>query len=88
MRQTQSVSDRVRFMTSERMRIQTGFAEAGLEYASSNTNFVLVRTGSGALEKAGVPMREGVSLGYPNRSRVSIGDSKEKGRLLASLSGA
>ena len=58
---------------------------AGVDYVPSQGNFVLVRTGTGVFEKAGVLVREGEALGYPGWSRVTIGDSGENDRVIGAL---
>ena len=85
MRQTESIAERVRFMTGERARLQSTFDEAGLEYVPSHTNFILVRTGPDVFERMGVLVREGEALGYPGWSRISIGSAAENDRIVAAL---
>jgi len=86
MLQTESIAERVRFMTGERTRLQTAFDRAGLEYVPSHTNFILVRTGPAVFERTGVLVREGEALGYPGWSRISIGSARENDRIIAAFS--
>ncbi|MDQ3602488.1 MAG: aminotransferase class I/II-fold pyridoxal phosphate-dependent enzyme [Actinomycetota bacterium] len=85
MGQTRSITERARFMTQERERLQTAFDETGLEYVPSHTNFILVRTGPAVFERTGVLVREGEALGYPGWSRISIGSAQENDRIMAAL---
>ncbi len=86
MGQAEAITERARFMTRERERLQAAFEEAGLEYVPSHTNFILVRTGPAVFERTGVLVREGEALGYPRWSRISIGNAQENDRIMAALS--
>jgi histidinol-phosphate aminotransferase len=73
-------------MRRERERVQAAFGAAGLEYVPSHTNFVMVGTGPQIFERAGVLVREGEALGYPEGwSRVTIGGPEENERLISAL---
>ncbi len=87
MGQPEAIAERARLMKRERVRVQAGFEDAGLEYVPSHTNFVMVGAGPKVFEKTGVLVREGEALGYPvGWSRVTIGGPDENDRLLAALS--
>jgi histidinol-phosphate aminotransferase len=86
MRARDKIKARAEFIIRERERVQEAFREAGLNYVPSQGNFVLVETGPGVFEKAGVLVREGEALGYPGWSRVTIGDSEENDRVIGALS--
>ena len=70
------------------------FAEMGLEYAESHTNFVLVRVGPRAAEiqiellKAGVIVRPCGGYDLPEFLRVSIGTPEQNARLVEELARA
>ena len=66
--------------------MQEAFRAAGLNYVSSQGNFVLVETGPEVFEKAGVLVREGEALGLPGWSRVTIGNSGENDLVIEALS--
>ncbi len=85
MGQTRSITERARFITQERERLQAAFDETGLKYVPSHTNFILVRTGPAVFERTGVLVREGEALGYPGWSRISIGSAQENDRIMAAL---
>ncbi len=85
-RTREKIRARAEFVVRERERVQEAFRAAGLNYVPSQGNFVLVETGPGAFEKAGVLVREGEALGFPGWSRVTIGDSGENDRVIGALS--
>jgi histidinol-phosphate aminotransferase len=86
MRATEAIAERSRLMKRERERVQAAFGAAGLEYVPSHTNFVMVGTGPQIFERAGVLVREGEALGYPEGwSRVTIGGPEENERLISAL---
>lgn len=86
MRAREKIRARAEFVIRERERVQEAFRAAGLNYAPSQGNFVLVETGPKVFEKAGVLVREGEALGFPGWSRVTIGDSGENDRVIGALS--
>ena len=86
MRAREKIRARAEFVIRERERVQEAFRAAGLNYAPSQGNFVLVETGPEVFEKAGVLVREGEALGFPGWSRVTIGDSGENDRVIGALS--
>ena len=85
-RTREKIMARAEFVVRERERVQEAFRAAGLNYVPSQGNFVLVETGPGVFEKAGVLVREGEALGFPGWSRVTIGDSGENDRVIGALS--
>ena len=85
MRAREKIKARAGFVIRERERVQAAFSAAGLNYAPSQGNFVLVETGPGVFEKAGVLVREGEALGYPGWSRVTIGASGENDLVIGAL---
>ncbi len=85
MRVPEKIRARAGFVIRERERVQEALSAAGLDYVPSQGNFVLVQTGPGVFEKAGVLVREGEALGYPGWSRVTIGDSGENDRVIGAL---
>ncbi|MDQ3924313.1 MAG: aminotransferase class I/II-fold pyridoxal phosphate-dependent enzyme, partial [Actinomycetota bacterium] len=80
------IRGRAEFIVRERDRIQKAFAAANLPYIPSQGNFVMVKTGPEIFERAGVLVREGEVLGYPDWSRVTVGDSEENDRVIGALS--
>ncbi len=75
MRAREKVLARARFVIRERGRLQEAFGDAGLDFIPSQGNFVMVRFGAEAFERAGVLVREGEALGFPGWSRVTVGNS-------------
>jgi histidinol-phosphate aminotransferase len=86
MRAHEKIRGRAEFIVRERDRIQKAFAAANLPYIPSQGNFVMVKTGPEIFERAGVLVREGEVLGYPDWSRVTVGDSEENDRVIGALS--
>ena len=86
MRAREKVLARARFVIQERGRLQEAFGAAGLDFIPSQGNFVMVRFGADAFERAGVLVREGEALGFPGWSRVTVGTSAENDRVLGALS--
>ena len=82
----EKIRGRAEFIVRERDRIQKAFAAANLPYIPSQGNFVMVKTGPEIFERAGVLVREGEVLGYPDWSRVTVGDSEENDRVIGALS--
>ena len=85
MRAPEKIKARAGFVIRERERVQEAFSAAGLNYVPSQGNFVLVETGPGVFENAGVLVREGEALGYPGWSRVTIGGSGDNDRVIGAL---
>lgn len=83
------VRERAEFVIRERARLQEAFRNAKLDFIPSRGNFVMVRFGADAFERAGVLVREGEALGYPaGWSRVTVGDAWENDRAIEALAGA
>jgi histidinol-phosphate aminotransferase len=85
MQAREKVAARAEFVVRERDRLQEAFREANLEFIPSQGNFVMVRFGAADFERSGVLVREGEALGYPDWSRVTVGDSGENDRVIAAL---
>lgn len=82
------VRERAEFVIGERNRLQNAFSDAKLDFIPSQGNFIMVRFGADAFERAGVLVREGEALGYPGWSRVTVGDTWENDRVIAALGSA
>ena len=80
------VRARAEFVVRERSRLQEAFKNAGLDFIPSQGNFIMVRFGADAFEKAGVLVREGEALEYPGWSRVTVGNSSENDRVIGAIS--
>ncbi len=81
------IARRAQDNASERSRLESVFADLGLEYAPSQANFVYLRLGSSTEETAEAFIRHGVILrpfgdGWV---RVSVGSVAENDRFLAAL---
>ncbi len=84
---------RVEATVAERLRVEEGLHELGLETAATQANFSWIDLGA-AEEKAivagladrQVAVRPGTPLGDPGHIRVSYGTAAEDGRFLAGLS--
>ncbi|HET7480256.1 MAG TPA: aminotransferase class I/II-fold pyridoxal phosphate-dependent enzyme [Rubrobacteraceae bacterium] len=81
----EKVEKRAEFVIRERRRLQEAFESANLDFIPSQGNFVMVRFEAEEFEKSGVLVREGAALGYPGWSRVTVGNSEENDRVIASL---
>jgi histidinol-phosphate aminotransferase len=89
------VVDRVEKNAIERLFVEEGIAELGLEGADSEANFAWVSLGDrdegelvGSLDRAGVAVRPGTPLGGPGHIRVTYGTRAENQRLLTALAEA
>ena len=82
----EKVRARAEFVVRERGRLQEAFGGAGLEFISSQGNFVMVRFGAEEFERSGILVREGQALGYPGWSRVTVGNSEENDRVIGAVS--
>jgi histidinol-phosphate aminotransferase len=76
-----------------RARMESAFAEMGLQYTPSAANFVLVHVGNGGevfqrLMKKGIIVRSMVSYHLPAYIRVSIGTPEQNEKFLAELPAA
>ena len=86
------VERRVERTAIERMHVETGLAERGLESTDSEANFSWVSLGERneaeivrGLAERGVIVREGAALGEEGRLRVTYGTRAENDRFLAAL---
>jgi histidinol-phosphate aminotransferase len=75
----------------ERAFLSRELARRGIGFAPSQANFLLVRVPDGAaaarrLLRAGLVVRDGAAVGFPDHLRVSIGSRETNERLLAGLS--
>jgi len=90
------VADRVERTVVERIHVEQGVRELGLETADSQANFSWISLGEerdeaevvGALGERGVVVRAGTPLGGPGHIRVSYGTREQNERFLAALAGA
>jgi histidinol-phosphate aminotransferase len=72
------------------LRLESGFADLGLEFVPSQANFVLVRVGDGAgvfeaLQRRGVIVRPLKIYNLPEWVRVTVGTAAQNERLLSEL---
>jgi histidinol-phosphate aminotransferase len=86
------VTDRVEKNLVERMFVEEGLRELGLEAADSQANFSWLSLGDrdeaevvDSLARAGVAVRPGTPLGGPGHLRVTYGTRPENERFLAAL---
>ena len=86
------VERRVERTAIERMHVETGLAERGLESTDSEANFSWVSLGDRdeaeivrGLAERGVIVREGAALGEEGRLRVTYGTRAENDRFLGAL---
>jgi histidinol-phosphate aminotransferase len=86
------VAERVERTIVERIRVEEGVHELGLEKAETQANFSWISLGErdeqaliGALREAGVIVRGGTALGGPGHIRVSYGTRPENERFLGAL---
>jgi histidinol-phosphate aminotransferase len=86
------VERRVERTAIERMHVETGFAERGLESTDSEANFSWVSLGDReeadvvrGLAERGVIVREGAALGQEGWLRVTYGTREENDRFLSVL---
>jgi len=86
------VAERVERTIVERVRVEEGVRELGLETADSQANFSWISIGDrdeqaliATLREAGVVVRGGTPLGGPNHIRVSYGTQAQNERFLEAL---
>jgi histidinol-phosphate aminotransferase len=86
------VAERVERTIVERVRVEEGVRELGLETADTQTNFSWISLGErdedevvSSLREAGVVVRPGAVLGGPGHIRVSYGTRAENERFLGAL---
>ena len=89
------VTDRVERNAVERLHVEEGLRELGLETSDSEANFSWINLGdrdeaelTAALARAGVAVRPGTPLGGPGNLRVTYGTRAENDRFLTALSDA
>ncbi|MBM3666573.1 MAG: histidinol-phosphate transaminase [Actinobacteria bacterium] len=94
-RHQDDVETRIERNLVERLFVEEGLAELGLESADSQANFAWVSLGErdegevvASLTKAGVAVRPGTPLGGPGNLRVTYGTRAENERFLAALAEA
>jgi histidinol-phosphate aminotransferase len=92
LRHQDEVERRVERTAVERMHVETGLAERGLDTTDSEANFSWVSLGDRdeaeivrGLAERGVIVREGTALGEAGRLRVTYGSRAENDRFLAAL---
>jgi histidinol-phosphate aminotransferase len=86
------VERRVELTAVERMHVETGLEERGLDSTDSEANFSWIALGDrgeqgvvSGLAKRGVIVRAGTALGEQGRIRVTYGKRQENDRFLAAL---
>jgi len=86
------VASRVESTVAERLRVEEGLAELGLETSQSQANFSWIDLGDAAeaevvagLGERLIAVRAGTPLGDPGHIRVSYGTPEENDRFLAGL---
>ena len=91
-RHQDEVADRVEKNVIERVFVEQGLSEMGLETAESQANFCWVRLGEldeaevvESLARGGVAVRPGTPLGGPGHLRVTFGTHAENERFLAAM---
>ncbi len=91
-RHQDDVDRRVEQTIAERVRVESGLEELGLETTESHANFSWISLGDAdeddvvrRLGEAGVIVRAGEALGGPGHIRVSYGTGEENARFLAAL---
>ncbi len=94
-RHSDDVADRVERNLIERVTVEEGVRELGLQTPDSQANFSWVDLGDhdedevvAALAERGILVRPGTPLGGPGHIRVSYGTSDENARFLAALGDA
>ena len=92
MKHLDDLADRVEKTIVERITVQEGVRELGLETAESQANFSWISLGDrdeqeliDALGERGVIVRGGSSLGGPGHIRVTYGHRAENERFLEAL---
>lgn len=87
MKARDKIAGRAEFVMRERERLENAFRDAGVGYVPSQANFMMVEAGPEIFEKAGVLVREGEALGFPQGwSRITIGNTEENDRVIGALS--
>jgi histidinol-phosphate aminotransferase len=91
-RHQDDVADRVERNVIERVFVEDGLREMGIETAESQANFCWVRLAEleedevvDSLAKAGVAVRPGTPLGGPGHLRVTFGTHAENQRFLDAM---
>ena len=86
------VTNRVESTIAERLRVEEGLRELGLDTAETQANFSWIDLGDAdeaeivaGLAERQIAVRPGTPLGDPGHIRVSYGTAKENGRFLAAL---
>jgi histidinol-phosphate aminotransferase len=95
LRHGDDVARRVEQTVAERVFVEEGLRELGLETPDSHANFSWVDQGDrdegelvGALAEAGIVVRAGTPLGGPGHIRVTYGSHQENERFLEALAEA
>ncbi len=87
MKAREKIAGRAEFVMRERERLENALTEAGVSYVPSQANFMMVEAAPKVFEKAGVLVREGEALGFPQGwSRITIGNTEENDRVIGALS--
>ena len=81
------IARRVELNAAERSRLEQAFADRGIEYVTSQANFVYLRLGSSTQRTADAFIRHGVIVRPFGDGwiRVSVGTPDENDRFLAAL---
>jgi histidinol-phosphate aminotransferase len=86
------VTERVESTIAERLRVEEGLRELGLETAETHANFSWIDLGDAdeaeivaGLAERQIAVRPGTPLGDPGHIRVSYGTAEENGHFLAAL---
>ena len=94
-RHSDDVADRVERTVVERVRVEAGVRELGLESPDPHANFQWISLGErdeaevvAGLAEAGVVVRAGEPLGGPGHIRVTYGTREQNERFLEALAGA
>ena len=94
-RHADDVASRVERTIVERVFVEEGVRDLGLETPDSHTNFSWIHLGDAdeaevvaALDERGIVVRAGTPLGGPGRIRVSYGLREQNERFLSALAGA
>ncbi len=87
MKARDKIAGRAEFVVRERGRLEAALNKADVGYVPSQANFMMVQAGPEVFEKAGVLVREGEALGFPQGwSRITIGNTEENDRVIGALS--
>jgi histidinol-phosphate aminotransferase len=82
-----------RLVLEERAFLSRELAQRGLTFPPSQANFFLIKIAGATavrerLLRAGIVVRDGAAVGYPDHLRVSIGTRAANEKLLRTLDGA